>query len=96
MAILAGIIGGISPVFLKLGAFSMWVPALIAEIASFVMFFKALSKGKTVIVAPLMGVSNTLTTIIAGKFLFSETLSSVQMVGILLLVVGSVILSAKK
>jgi len=93
LAIVAGVIGGASAVALKAGGFSMFLPAAALNIISFAIFFYALSGGKTVLIAPMMGATSALTTIIAGVLIFGEVLALEQAAGVLLLMVGSAVLT---
>lgn len=94
LALVAGILAAFSSIILKAGGFSWFLPGSAFNFLSFVVFFYALSKGRAVVVAPLMGVTSTLSTVAAGSLIFGETLALQQYVGIFLLVGGSALLSA--
>ena len=96
LAAASGFAAGLSAVLLKLGGFSLFIPAGIIGLASFAFFFFALSKGKTVLVAPVSGAANTLTTVLAGTMFLGESLGMRQILAIVLLFAGSALLAEKK
>ncbi|MCW1297962.1 MAG: EamA family transporter [Candidatus Parvarchaeota archaeon] len=99
--IFAGILLGISPIILKLClnnplfSLSFWlyfIPFAIINIAAFLIFQKELFSEKLSASITLLTGTITLTSVILGIIILSETLNIYKLIGIVLILIGIIII----
>jgi uncharacterized membrane protein len=96
LALLSGISTALSTIVLKLTSFShLWLVVLLQVIATFTVFI-ALSKEKASIIAPISGTTSNLVVVAFGALYLGEIVSPQALFGILLVVLGTILISSHK
>ncbi|MFV2016565.1 MAG: hypothetical protein ACC656_14135, partial [Candidatus Heimdallarchaeota archaeon] len=100
--IISGVFGGFSSIFGKIGIFYLFnnfsihwtlIALIVTQLISFILFQKGLHSGKMVKVVSIFTSMAILLPIIMGLLFFGETLNIINIFGISIILIGSILLT---